>query len=308
MCRLVQNLYIKDKILIFSMKKIIFFLILSLLISFSSIAKTIDQKKEELKKIYEAGGISKVEYEKSIEFLEKPKKDKKSNSQKKFSIKNKKKNNKKLFGKKDKDKDKDKEEITLKKIDELGKPIKFDDSYYTRGMVKKFSGCNNSFKCRGDKAGQELYKTFTKNKSFGQKNPGKMIKAMAMYEVFYAKKLWYARKSLERYKEDNYKKGLLSKRKKDEKEIRSLFGINKGRKNMREALGMNLDTPTKEAIKKFWLLGEFLDLGTGVKNEKLDKDLKERQELLEAYKIQIANLKKKLQDDIDEKEDEKSVE
>ena len=38
--------------------------------------------------------------------------------------------------------------------------------------------------------------------------------------------------------------------------------------------------PSKEAIKKFWLLGEFLDLGTGVKNEKLDKDLKERQELL----------------------------
>ncbi len=45
-----------------------------------------------------------------------------------------------------------------------------------------------------------------------------------------------------------------------------------------------------------------------MENEKLDKDLKERQELLEAYKLQIANLKKKLQDDIDEKEDKKSVE
>ena len=77
---------------------------------------------------------------------------------------------------------------------------------------------------------------------------------------------------------------------------------------MREALGMNLDTPAKEAIKKFWLLGEFLDLGTGVKNDKLDKDLKERQELLEAYKLQIANLKKKLQDDIDEEKNEESVE
>ena len=77
---------------------------------------------------------------------------------------------------------------------------------------------------------------------------------------------------------------------------------------MREALGMSLETPKAEAIKKFWLLGEFLDLGTGVKYDKLDKDLKERQELLESYKLQIANLKKKLQDDIDEKEDEKSVE
>ena len=76
-------------------------------------------------------------------------------------------------------------------------------------------------------------------------------------------------------------------KKKDEKEIRSLFGINKGRKGMREALGMNLDTPAKEAIKKFWLLGEFLDLGTGVKNKKLASDLKKRQELLTAYKNQI---------------------
>ena len=45
-----------------------------------------------------------------------------------------------------------------------------------------------------------------------------------------------------------------------------------------------------------------------IKNDKLDKDLKERQELLEAYKIQIANLKKKLQDHIDEEKNEESVE
>ena len=77
---------------------------------------------------------------------------------------------------------------------------------------------------------------------------------------------------------------------------------------MREALGMTMETSQKEAIKKFWLLGEFLNLGVGVKNKKLDKDLKERQELLEAYKLQIANLKKKLQDDLDEEENAKSVE
>jgi len=56
------------------------------------------------------------------------------------------------------------------------------------------------------------------------------------------------------------------------------------------------------------LLGEFLGLGTGVKNEKLDQDLKKRQKLLEAYKFQIANLRKKLQDDVDKEENEKSIE
>ena len=84
--------------------------------------------------------------------------------------------------------------------------------------------------------------------------------------------------------------------------------MNNGRKNMREALGMSIDTPKAEAIKKFWLLGEFLDLGTGVENEKLKIDLKERQNLLAAYKLQIANLKKKLQNDLDEEEDAKTIE
>lgn len=265
-------------------------------------AKTIDQKKEELKKIYEAGGISKIEYEKSIEFLERPQNQKKT--EKKTVSFLKKKDKKKL-----KEKDKGLEEITLEKIDQLGEPIKFDNSYFTEAMIRKFRGCNNSFKCKGQKAGGELYKAFVKSsKAAQQKFPGRMIKGMAMYEVFYSSKLWYARKSLERYKENNYKKGLFSKRKRDEKEIRSLLGMVKGRNSMREALGMNSDTPSKEAIKKFWLLGEFLDLGTGVKNEKLDKDLKKRKELLESYKLQIVNLKKKLQDNNDEEENEKSVE
>ena len=51
-----------------------------------------------------------------------------------------------------------------------------------------------------------------------------------------------------------------------------------------------------------------MDLGTSVKNEKLKIDLKERQNLLAAYKLQIANLKKKLQNDLDEEEDAKTIE
>ena len=285
------------------MKKVMSILLISLFVCFGAWAKTLDQKELELKKIYEAGGITKAEYKKAQDFLENfEEKTKEKKSKPTFDLSKKKKSKKKSIFQKNKDKDKDKEEITLEKIEELGQFIEFDDTYFTDGMIKEFGrGCNNSFKCKGGKAGQFLSKTFSRSKAYGQRNPGKMIKAMAMFEVFYASKLWYARKSVERYKENNYKK-------KDEKEIRSLFGINKGRKSMREALGMNLETPPKEAIKKFWLLGEFLDLGTGVNNKKLDKDLKERQKLLVAYKVEIANLKKKLQYDLDEEENEKSVE
>ena len=279
-------------------------LLISLFVCFGAWAKTLDQKELELKKIYEAGGITKAEYKKAQDFLENfEEKTKEKKSKPTFDLSKKKKSKKKSTSKKDK------EEITLEKIAELGQIIKFDDTYFTDGMIKKFGrGCNNSFKCKGQKAGQFLGKTFSRSKAYGQRNPGKMIKAMAMFEVFYASKLWYARKSIERYKENNYKENLFSKKKKDEKEIRSLFGINKGRKSMREALGMNLETPPKEAIKKFWLLGEFLDLGTGVNNKKLAKDLKERQKLLDAYKVEIASLQKKLQKDLDEEENEKSVE
>ena len=282
------------------MKNFLFYFFVAFLISSNVLAKTLEQKKEELKKIYQSGGISKIEYKKALQFLENSDEKIQKNSKKKiFSIKDKQKKKNQTFSGLPK---KDKEEITLEKIDKLGEPTKLDNSYFSKSMMKKFKGCNSGFKCKGDKAGQILFKTFNRNKSFGQKNPGQMIKAMAMYEVFYASTLWSARNSIKRYKENNYNE-LISRKKADEKKIRSLFGINKGKIAMREALGMNADTSTKEAIKKFWLLGEFLDLGKGVDKEKIDKDLKRRQKLLEDYKTQIANLKNKLEDELESEEE-----
>ena len=291
------------------MKRVIFILLITFFVSFGALAKTLEQKKVELKKIYEAGGISKIEYNKAQEFLENSEeKTKKKKLKQTFNLsKNKKTKVESIFNQY-KDKKAKEEKITLEKIEELGQIIKFDKTYYTEGMTKFFSKGCNSFKCEGQDAGKFLSKVFGRSKEWGQRNPGQMIKAMAMFEVFYSSKLWYARKSIQRYKKDNYEGGKLIFKEKDEKEIRSLFGVNKGRISMREALGMNSDTPTKETIKKFWLLGEFLDLGTGVDNKKLDKDLKKRKKLLEDYKFQIANLKKKLKDDAEKKEVEKSIE
>ena len=199
------------------MKKVMSVLLISLFICFGAWAKSLEQKKLELKKIYEAGGVTKAEYLKAQDFLENfEEKTKEKKSKPTFDLSKKKKSKKKSIFQKNKDKDK--EEITLEKIEELGQFIKFDDTYFTDGMIKEFGrGCNNSFKCKGQKAGGFLYKAFNRSKSYGQKNPGKMIKAMAMFEVFYASKLWEDRKSIERYKENNYKKGLFSQKKKDER-------------------------------------------------------------------------------------------
>ena len=290
------------------MEKFILSLILSLLISFSAFAKTNEQKKDELKKIYEAGGISKIEYEKAVEFLEKSS-DQKKPKKKKKKLTLKEKSKKKDKDKKNKkDKDKDKEEVTLEKIEELGEIVKFDESYYPESMLKEFRGHINSFKGTGQKAGTFMWNNFSKSSSWGQKYPGKMIKSMAMFEVFYASRLYQTRKSIERFKANKYKTDFFSKKKKkeDEDKIRSLFGMNNGRENMRKALGMNMDTPVKEAIQKFWLLGEFLELGAPKDNKiTVDKDIKERQDKLDVYKATISTLKKKLEERAELKKSDK---
>ena len=155
-----------------------------------------------------------------------------------------------------------------------------------------------------------LFKAFNRNPQYMQRHPGEIIQAMGMFEVFYAQRLYYTKKNFERYKKFQNEENIKDMRiilyiKDDKKKIRSLFGINKGRKNMREALGMSLETPTKEAIKKFWLLGEFLEMGVAKKNGRIDPELKKRQKLIDNYKFQIANLKKKLENDKEENEEKK---
>ncbi len=176
-------------------------------------------------------------------------------------------------------------------------------------MLKKFKGSINSFKGVGQKAGSFMWANFGKKSTWGQKYPGKMVQSMAMYEIFYASRLYETRKAIERYKINNYKKNILRDRKKeDEEAIRSLFGMNEGRKNMRKALGMDMETPTKEAIKKFWLLGEFLELGIPKDNKiTVNKEIKTRQDKLDIYKATISTLKKKLKERAEEKENKEKL-
>ena len=76
---------------------------------------------------------------------------------------------------------------------------------------------------------------------------------------------------------------------------------------MREALGMDMDTPAKEAIQKFWLLGEFLEMGVPIDNNiTVNKDIEDRQERLDIYKATISTLKKKLEERAEEKKSTKN--
>ena len=272
------------------MINLIFSLILSILISFSAFAKTIDQKKDELKKIYEAGGISKIEFEKANNFLEEATKEEKK-IKKSLSLNKDKKKKKSIFKK-------DKEPILeedLEKIEVYDKE-KFQKEFLTYiPEIIEFYGKDSNSVTRAKKAGQYLSKEFNRNEQGQQRFPGRMIKAMAAFEIFYIDSLRKNKKSLERYRLNKGKK--YSRKSSDEKNIRSLISINKGREKMRKALGMDLDTPRKEAIKKFWYLGEFLDLGKALKNDKYETGLDKRKKLLIEYKQKISSLKEKIKDE-----------
>ena len=272
------------------MQKFIICLILSLLISLGAVAKTIDQKKNELKKIYEAGGISKIEFEKANNFLEEATKEEKK-IKKSLSLKKDKKKKKSIFKK---NKDPILEE-DLEKIEVYNKEIFEKEFLEYAPEVIEFFGKSSNVVSRGQKAGKFMSLEFNRSEQGQQRFPGRMIKAMAAFEIFYIDSLRKNRKSLERYKANKGKKYL--RKSSDEANIRSLISINKGREKMRKALGMDLDTPRKEAIKKFWYLGEFLDLGKALKNDKYETGLDKRKKLLIEYKQKISLLKEKIKEE-----------
>ncbi len=275
------------------MKKLISYFLISFFISSSVAAKTLEQKKDELKKIYEVGGISKVEYEKAEKFLNNSQKDNKEiKAKQSLNLVKKKTSKNKSISKKNK---KPILEEDLAKIETYNKK-KFQEEFlkYPPEVIE-FYGKNSNVTTRGKKSGQFMSVEFNRSEQGQQRFPGKMIKAMAAFEIFYIDSLRKNRKAVERYKE---KKGTKYHRKSvDESKVRSLISLNQGREKMRKALGMNLDTPRTEAIKKFWYLGDFLNLGKALKNSEYDKNLDKRKKLLVLYKQKITQLKDKIKEE-----------
>ncbi len=202
-------------------------------------------------------------------------------------------------------KEEEEKPITLEDIDKLGTIIllkKLPDAMYDE--LKSCKPYNEHFsKCESKKSGKIVGTTFRKKGGYAEKYPGKMMEAMAYFEILYLTSLYKNKKIITRFKENFDKEKYLFK-KSYEKSIRSLIKMNDGREKMRSALGMSLETPTEEAIKRFWTLGEFLGLGTPKKLGKLDKDLKKRKKLLQRYKSTVSKLNEKLASHKDKPEEE----
>ena len=158
--------------------------------------------------------------------------------------------------------------------------------------MEKFGSCSK-IHCQAKMAGKKVYHRFVVKIKSSQKYPGKMMEAMAWYEILFSGKHSDTDKFIKRYLE-NYPNDYKYK-KVDEKFIRSLLSMNNGRKSMRTALGMDLTEKTDIAIKRFWLLGAFLGKGKA-KKRVIDSELKERKILINEYKAKVKALKEKLEE------------
>jgi len=175
-------------------------------------------------------------------------------------------------------KKKEKEVIKIEDVYALGTPIKIED--LPKGMIKAFGKSCTNFICRTNKATGIMSKSFSRGGSYNGRHPDNMIKAMAYFELFYMGQLRKNSHALAQYKEyhdegKKQKSGIEAK-------VRSLIGTNKGRKAMREALGMTIELDPAIAIKRFWALGALLALGEPKKIE-IDKDMKERAKIMKRY-------------------------
>lgn len=179
------------------------------------------------------------------------------------------------------------EEITentsiIKKVKELGKFS--EPKSYPAGMQKLFqTGCN-AFSCTADNLTKDMLSRFSRKGVYLEKYPGTQLHAMAMFEVFYQKKLKDGEDKIEGFI------STINEKKKNKKDIVSLIKLNEARKKMRSSLGMSLELNPEEAMENYWLMGDFLNAGE-IKKNKVSSDIKKRKKIIREYKKIVSELK-----------------
>jgi hypothetical protein len=184
------------------------------------------------------------------------------------------------------------------------------------GMLKEIGKKCKTETCIYKKAGKKMYEIFVRRGPiYHARLPGEMIKGMAWYELVYYEKLKKTQKVIEKYNKYSPEEKIKYSKSKVKildfkkhkfrilsKKIDSLIKMNKGRKNMREAMGMSLDDDIETVIKNHWVLGEFLNNDKlKVKKVILDPEIKKRKLLLEKYQATLKKYKLKLEEEKNKK-------
>jgi hypothetical protein len=141
--------------------------------------------------------------------------------------------------------------------------------------------------CLTKRTSKKMSTIFKRSEKYNLRYPGNQIRGMALYEIFYLNTLKKNEKKINKFLEN------WPKDNKNSDEVIKMIKLNKSREKMRNALGMDLSTPIEEVLKNYWVMSEFLDLGTP-KKQKISRDIIVRKKFLEKYKKQLNNLNSRL--------------
>ena len=170
--------------------------------------------------------------------------------------------------------------VFIEDFQKFGKFKKINDT--PSGM---FSVTENSFHQKQLIAQKKFIDTFITKKGQMEKNTDQVILGMAYFEFFYMQQLKDNKKSLETFEKKYPKINAATK-----KNIKKIYGLNKARKSMREALGLSLENSPEEAIERYYVLYKLLNQAE-IKTIKLTKEEKNNSKLHTKISKNISQLK-----------------
>ncbi len=170
--------------------------------------------------------------------------------------------------------------VFMEDFQKFGKFEKINDT--PTGM---FSDNENSFHQKQVIAQKKFIDTFINKKGQMEKNTDQVILGMAYFEFFYMQQLKDNKKSLETFEKKYPKINAATK-----KNIQKIYGLNKARKSMREALGLSLENTPEEAIERYYVLYKLLNQAE-IKTIKLTKQEKNNSKLHTKISKNISQLK-----------------
>ena len=168
----------------------------------------------------------------------------------------------------------------MEDFQKFGKFQKINDT--PAGM---FSDTENSFHKKQVISQKKFIETFITKKGQMEKNTDQVILGMAYFEFFYMQQLKDNKKSLETFEKKYPKINAATK-----KNIQKIYGLNKARKSMREALGLSLENTPEEAIERYYVLYKLLNQAE-IKTINLTKEEKNNSKLHTKISKNISQLK-----------------
>ena len=137
---------------------------------------------------------------------------------------------------------------------------------------------------------KKFIETFITKKEQMEKNTDQVILGMAYFEFFYMQQLKDNKKSLDTFEKKYPKINAATK-----KNIQKIYGLNKARKSMREALGLSLENTPEEAIERYYVLYKLLNQAV-IKETILSKEDQKKSKQHNKISKNISQLKKLIDD------------